>query len=240
MKNKFISGTVLLLTLVCTIFIYYLLFDEHSKLFYINLATTCLAEVILLANIPMLSNDKWLTFKNAATTTILNVYAISLFLWTSIYSLCIEREEDCKILYIGMLSISTLFIVLLGITELGGSVMKEQEESILQTIQNKKAVLNSLHKYWLETLQMIQDVNFEKKDVLLHDIRIILDKITVIPSAKLEDNPSITSEINLRLDDLKKQINTITNDNDSSSAVEKTILKVKLLNNYIISVKSSL
>lgn len=240
MKNKVISGIVLLLTLACTVFIYYLLFDEHSKLFYINLVTACLAEIILLANIPMLSNDKLLTFKNAATTTILNVYAISLFLWTTIYSLCIEGEEEYKILYIGMLSISIIFIVLLGITELGGNFMKGQEQSMLQTTQNKKTVLISLHNYWSEIQQILQNINYEKKDDLLHDIRIVLDKITVIPSVKLENNPSIASEINLKLNDLKKQIDTIAKVNDSTSAFEETMAKVEQLNNYIISIKSSL
>ena len=127
---KIISSLVLLITFVCTITIYHLLFDEHSKLFYINSVTTCIAELILLANIPILSNDKWLTFKSAATTSILNIYAIFLFLWTSIYSLCIEEESDYKVLYIGMLTVSIIFIVLLGITELGGGFIKRYRKSL--------------------------------------------------------------------------------------------------------------
>ena len=103
MKNKIILGLVLLCVMACTVLVFHLIFDEHTKLFYINVITTCFAEVILLANIPLLSSEKLLTFKNAASSTILDVYAVVLFLWTVVYSAFIEDESGYKTLYIGML-----------------------------------------------------------------------------------------------------------------------------------------
>ena len=100
--------------MIGTIVIFHLIFDEHTKLFYINVITTCICELILLANIPILSNARLLTFKNEAVSTILDIYAVVLFLWTVIYSLFIETEDDFDILYIGMIAVSVVFIVAFG------------------------------------------------------------------------------------------------------------------------------
>ncbi len=240
MKNKIISSLVLLITLVCTIIIYHLLFDEHSKLFYINVVTACIVEIILLANIPILSNEKWLTFKSAATTNILNIYAILLFLWTGIYSLCIEEESDYKMLYIGMLAVSIIFIVLLGITELGGNFMQKQEQGIKQTTQKKKILLISLNMYWSDIQDMLQTVTPDWKNDALRKLKASIDKISIIPSKKLEDNIEITADINTKLNDIKEVFNKISKDSENSYLQNEADQKIEQLKNYIVAIKSSL
>ena len=133
MRNKIISGLVLLCVMACTILVFHLIFDEHTKLFYINVVTTCIAEVILLSNIPLLSNERLLNFKNAASSTILDAYAIILFLWTVIYSVFVEEESDYKILYIGMLVITVVSIIAFGAIEIGGNIMQKEDERQKQT-----------------------------------------------------------------------------------------------------------
>lgn len=240
MKNKLTSAIILLLTLVCTIIAYYLLFEIHSKLFYINMITTCIAEVILLANIPILSNGKWLNFKNVAITTILNTYVITLVLWTSIYSLYIEDEKEYRILYIGMLTISIIFIVLLGSTALGGGFMKTQEQSFHHKTRNKKAFLISPNAYWLEIRQTLQAIKSDWKDNTLHDLRIVLDKVSVISSVKLENNPDVADEINVKLNEIKEKCMEISNDEENHRLQEEATLTIEQFKNYITAIKSSL
>ena len=240
MKNKIISSLVLLITFVCTITIYHLLFDEHSKLFYINSVTTCIAELILLANIPILSNDKWLTFKSAATTSILNIYAIFLFLWTSIYSLCIEEESDYKVLYIGMLTVSIIFIVLLGITELGGGFMQKQDQDIKQATQKKKVLLISLSMYWNDIENILETVASDWKNNALQQLKVSVDKISIIPSKKLENNTEIVADINTKLNDIKEVFNKISKDIENPYLQKEVSQKIEQLKNHIIAIKSSI
>lgn len=240
MKNKVISGLVLSVVLICTCIIYHLLFDEHTKLFYINVIATCIVETILLANIPILSNEKWLTFKNAATTTILNIYAVLLFLWTSIYSLCIEEEEDYKTLYIGMLVASVVFVVLLGIVELGGGFMKKQDNDFRQITQNKKVFLVSLNMYWAEIQDILLAFQSDWKENTLQELRMIIDKLSIIPSKKLEDNMDITTRINCRLDNIKNLFKEIAEDTENIELQKKSTQEIGQLRNYITAIKSSL
>ena len=101
MKNKVILIITMLLVIVCTIIIYALLFEEQNKLFYINVGIACLAEIILLANIPILSNEKLLTIKNVSLSVSLNLFAIVIFLWTAGCSLLMDQDSNLKTLYIG-------------------------------------------------------------------------------------------------------------------------------------------
>ena len=62
--KKVLFPLMLLLAVACTAGVYYLLFDgDTSKLFYINTIVTCLAEVLLLSNIPIWSGEKMMTVK---------------------------------------------------------------------------------------------------------------------------------------------------------------------------------
>ena len=123
---------------ICTALLYHLIYEEHTTLFYVNVVVTWLTEGILLLNIPVFSNTKLLDFKNAASLTILNSASIILLLWTIGYSLFTEEQENLENLYIGMLIISIIFIIALGITEIGGSAMKKQEAQLNTTIQKRK------------------------------------------------------------------------------------------------------
>ena len=109
MKNKIILIITILLAITCTFIIYTLLFEEQNKIFYINVGIACLTEIILLANIPILSNEKLLTIKNVSLSISLNLFAIAIFLWTTGCSLLVDQDNNLKILYIGLLVITTIF-----------------------------------------------------------------------------------------------------------------------------------
>lgn len=240
MKDKIIPAVVLLIALVCTVTVYYMIFDEHSKLFYINVIVACITEAILLSNIPILSNEKWLTFKNVATSIILNFYAIVLFLWTSIYSLFIQDEGDYNILFIGMLVISILFIILLGAVEIGGSFMNKQEQGLRKTTLNKKIFLTNLNMYWADIQDISKDVDLTWKEDSLQKLRMVIDKISIIPSEKLERNPDVISEINLKLNEIKTLLKKISETDMPSDLQLQSTREIELLKNYVIAIKSSL
>ena len=155
MKSKIMSGLLLLCAIACTIVVFHLIFDEHTKLFYINVATACVAEALFLANIPLFSSGRLLTFKNAASSVVMDTYAILLFLWTVVYSLFIEEESDYKVLYIGMLALTVVFLVAFAAVEMGGSVMQQEEEAQNSVAASKRAYLVSLNDYFLSVQEML-------------------------------------------------------------------------------------
>ena len=239
MRNKIISGLVLLCVIACTVVVLHLIFDEHTKLFYINVVTTCIAEVILLSNIPLLSNERLLTFKNAASSTILDAYAIILFLWTAIYSIFVEEEGDYKVLYIGMLVITVVSILAFGAVEIGGNVMQKEEERQKQTTVSKKVYLLSLNSYFLDVQKILSSLTSDWKDDVLRTLKVTLDKMSMIPSEKLNRNESVVSEMNQRLEEIKGLASSL-HGNDNEGQKSQIVRKIDQLNNYITTIKSFL
>lgn len=239
MKNKIISGLVLLCVIACTVLVFHLIFDEHTKLFYINVITTCITEIILLSNIPLLSSEKLLTFKNAASSIVLDTYVIILFLWTAIYSAFIEEESDYKVLYIGMLVVTVISIITLGAVELGGCIMQKEENKQKQTAASKKVYLVSLDSYLLNIQEILSPFNSAWKDDALHTLKIALDKMAIIPSEKLERNDIVVSGMNQRLEEIRELFSSLA-ENENEEQKSQVIKKIDQLKSYITTIKSSL
>ena len=233
------SGLLLLCAIACTIVVFHLIFDEHTKLFYINVATACVAEALLLANIPLFSSGRLLTFKNAASSVVMDTYAILLFLWTVVYSLFIEEESDYKVLYIGMLALTVVFLVAFAAVEMGGSVMQQEEEAQNSVAASKRAYLVSLNDYFLSVQEMLSPVRPDWADDALRTLRLTLDKVAILPSEKLGRNPSATAEINRRLEDIKQAFSASAANGDEPQRQQLTE-KINQLRNYVTNLKTSL
>lgn len=228
-----------LATAVCTVLLYHLIFEEHTELFYVNVISTCIAEWILLSGLPLFSSKKLLTFKNAASWIVLNVFALLLFVWTTIYTLALANNENVNTLYIGLLIIGILFIVLLGVVEVGGTAMKQQEESLQATVKAKKKVLLSVESYWLEFKDVLS-CQSDWEDDTLRTLRLILDKVAAIPAEKLEQNGDVVEEIKRKLDTLKDLLDELPS-NDSPEKIQQSISKkMNSLKNYVVTIKSTL
>lgn len=240
-KNKIILSIVILCVIIGTIIVFNLIFKENTKLFYINAITTCFCEIILLLNIPILSNKSLLTFKNAATSTTLNIYAIVLFLWTVIYSQFIETENDFNTLYIGMIVASIIFAFSLGMVEIGGKMMRNEEKKQESTSAYKKDFVTLLDSYFFDVQTILSPDKSMWKDDTLRLLKLVLDKIANIPSEKLDKNVDFTIEVNKYLDNIKDLFkNSIQESDDAKNIQSQTTKVIEQLNNYVTSIKSSL
>lgn len=239
MKSRIISGLVLLCVIVCTVIVYRLIFDELSTLFYVNVTVACVAETILLINIPILSNRQLLTFKNAASSTVLDIFAIVLFLWTSIYSLFVEEKSDYRILYIGLLVTIIIFIFLFGSVEMGGSFMQKEEKRQQQVSQEKRMFSNFLTIYYMEVCNILITVNAGVADEIKRILEMVLDKISTIPSEKLERNESVTTSIYEELNEIKALVENLRKE-DTQETSTQIIHKLESFNNYVTTIKSTL
>lgn len=223
----------------CSVLLYYLAFEEHADLFYWNVVIACIAEAILLGNLPFLSNDSFLTFKNAASYMVLNSFALVLFVWTTLYSLAIADGNNFDTLYIGLAAIGIVFIALLGVVEVGGGFMRKQEIAMEQTVSTKKRTLVSVELYWTEMRDELNN-HTDWEEYTLRNIRLVLDKIASIPANKIERNNDVISEINGKLESLKDKIFALSSVEIKEKAQEEITKQIQRITNYVVTIKSTL
>lgn len=241
MKNKVTLALMLLSVIASTIMIYYLLFDRYSTLFYINISIACVAEIILLGSIPILSDKKLLTFKNVTTSIILNSYVVIAFLWTICYTVFTQNEEsDYNPLYIGLLIISVIFIITLGVVEIGGNIILKQEFHTQNAISSKKKILISLDSYWFDIESKLSNIDSEWKDDTLRNLKMILERTSMIPAEKLKRNEYVIDEINSKLNELKELFRNISETNNMSETQSNITNKINQFKNFILTIKSYL
>ena len=234
MKNKVILIITMLLVIVCTI-------EEQNKLFYINVGIACLAEIILLANIPILSNEKLLTIKNVSLSVSLNLFAIVIFLWTAGCSLLMDQDSNLKTLYIGLLVITIIFFIINGATVImAGGVTEKKALDIQSTIENKKMFSASIDNYWIGTKNELENINSDWKDKTLQSFKIVLDKISMIPAYKLDRHSEIVNELTEKLNEIHELFQKVAGSPEQGELQSHTTLKINQLRNYVQTIKSTL
>lgn len=232
---------VVLATLACTVALFYLLFDEQTTaLFYINMVVTCLTEVVLLANVSIWSGEKMLTVKNVAVSTSINRYSISVFLWTILFSLFIYNptNDSYKVLIIGLLFITLLFIVIGGATMVGGNATEEYVEDLESKSNNKKMVVFSVQDSFGNIKDALCGIDSEWKDETIQTLRIIVDKIGAMPIEQLSKNLDVASELKERMDgilELSESLSTAENKEEVQARITR---KTNQLKNYLATVKT--
>ena len=234
---------MLALVLACTIGLYYLIFDgETTTLFYINTVVACLTEVVLLANIPIWSGEKLMTIKNAAVSSFLNIYAILVFGWTTIYSLAIYNAEETnyKVLLIGLLLITILFAILCGMTAIGGGTAEKHAADLANKSTGKKLFVFSIQESLNNIDDMLSSDDSEWKDGTMQALRTIADKIGSMPVEKLSKNADIAAEIKERMESIENLCAQITTSEEKEELQAKITRKINQFKSYISTIKTLL
>ena len=238
--KKALFPLMVLLVVACTAGIYYLFFDEHSTLFYVNTIVTCLAEVLLLANIPIWSGEKMMTVKNAAASVSVNIYAVLVFLWTTVYTLAIynSEEENYKPLIIGLLGITLLFVILYGATMIGGGVTDKHVEELQTKSANKQLFVFSVQESFMNIKETLHDEESEWKDETLKALRTMADKIGAMPTDKLSKNTDIASELKDCIDSIAEMCEGLATADNKAEQQARITRKVNQLKNYLTTIKT--
>lgn len=238
--KKALFPLMVLLVVACTAGIYYLLFDEHSSLFYVNTIVTCVAEMLLLANIPIWSGEKMMTVKNAAASVSVNIYAVLVFLWTTVYTLAIynSEEKNYKPLIIGLLGVTLLFVALYGATMIGGGVTEKHIEELQTKSASKKLFVFSVQELFTNFKEALHDEDSEWKDETLKALRTITDKIGAMPTDKLSKNADIASELKERMESIVEMCEGLATAENKTEQQAKITRKVNQLKNYLVTIKT--
>ena len=242
--KKVLFPIIVLLTLGCTVGLYYLIFDLLNQpidhLFYINVVSACLAELLLLINIPILSNEKILNVTNATVSICVNIYAVAVFVWTLFFSLILHNTEpeNFKVYYVGILLLSLAFIAFCGVSAFSSHIaekgVKEQETKM----ECKSNVMHLIQATNLEILASLEKEESEWKDDFVRLFNMTIDKLSSMPHEKLHNNPNIANKV----EDSLTEISTLC---DSLAAAENTeavkadlTSKVNRLNKYLTTIKT--
>ena len=239
--KKTLFPLIVLLVVACTAGIYYLLFDgETTKLFYVNTIVTCLAEVLLLSNIPIWSGEKMMTVKNAAVSISINAYAILLFLWTVIYTLVIHNSdnENYKPLYIGLLFITLLFVIFCGATLIGGETTEKHVKELDIAVSNKKLFVFSAQESLMNIKDALHNEDSDWKDETLRALRTIADKLGAMPTEKLSKHADIASELKERFQEIEELCEELTAAENKQEVQAKITRKISQLKNYLMTIKT--
>lgn len=240
--KKVLFPIIALLAMACTVGIYYLLFDqETSTLFYVNTIVTCVAELILLLNIPLWSGKKLLTVTNATVAISLNVYAIAIFLWTLFFTLAIYDAEvgEYKMYYIGMLVATLIFVVVCGMSAIGANTAekmatKEQQASV----DNRKNVVQFVRVTALDITSAIEECDAEWKEGTERLLRTLVDKVASMPIDKLQGNPDVARRIEEDVTELATVCEQLASAEDRGALQADITSRLNRLNRYVTTIKT--
>lgn len=239
--KKVLFPLIVLLVVACTVGLYYLLFDgETTKLFYVNIVVVSIADVLLLSNIPIWSGEKMMTVKNAAVSVSVNMYAVLLFLWTTLYTLAIHNpvDENYKPFYIGLLLLTLPFVIYCGATLIGGETAEKQVKELEVSVSKKKIIVFSVQDTLMNIKDALYDDNSDWKDESLRALRTIADKIDAMPITKLSNHADITIELKERFQEIGDICEGLATAEDKGALKAKITRKISQLKNYLVTIKT--
>lgn len=242
--KKVLFPIVILLALGCTVGIYYLIFDLLNQpidhLFYINVVSTCLAELLLLVNVPILSGEKLLNITNATVSLFTNIYAIAIFAWTLFFTLIIHNiePESFRIYYIGTLLLSLAYIVLCGVATIGAHTAEKGVKEQQVKMESKRNVVQFVQATNLEILAALENDESEWKDEFVRLFKMVIDRLGSMPNEKLHGNPSIAQKVEDSLTEISTLCDTLATAEDAAAVKADLTNKVNRLNKYLTTIKT--
>lgn len=231
MKGKIILLITAIVLIGLTIAIYSLVVNEWTSMILLSLIVVCAAEFAIIGTIGLLPV---LNFKNGSTGIMVNIYAVIMILWS-----LIGCNFSGNTYPIGLLLISLVMLVLIGVSVTGSHVSDKLNEEVEQTIEPKRAFATSsaatmphansanasnenLSSMWLTIQSTVDDVDTKKR------LRVLVERIQALP-ASCFPNPTIETEM--------KQITAMCRALANEDAHDRIIIRInnkaKELSNYI-------
>lgn len=220
-----------------TVGIYLLLFPVYGHLFGLNLGVALVAEALCIYAISMVTSKESLTPQKASLRQILFVYAIAIFLWTTICSLSSTGSDGPYILiYCGLMVITLIAALIYGLGFAGGQAVTKQENHLAQAIGTRAATLYPLDAWFQKISQSVG--SSEEAQPLLNEARVVVDSIKTIPSRKLLDNSQFVDYINRYTQSIEEQAIMINKSDNRQEIMQQMLASIRDLKNNIKNFKN--
>ena len=230
MKNTAILLITIVLVLGITGLIAHLLAPETiGTLFYTNLISTMVLEVLFLLNVPFLTGKNLLTIRNTSIAVQVNFFILCEVAWMIVYSFFLSTDVEMNWYYSGILSILLLFAILISMVTMGGNTQAETYQQIQEETNKSKYTSSNLQSILAELQLNLKQKTYDEQLKDLKTLQTISDKIAAIPVKKYSETAIIT-EIHQELQNL---LYKVKNEEANESTLTGMIENV----NELISIK---
>lgn len=234
--KKIIALFVLLA--VITTGIYFLIFSNYEVLFFINLVSALLSEATLLYGLNLITVKEALSVQQASLRTLLFIFAILLFGWTTLFSI-VHPEKPYTVLFIGQLVIILASAIYLGASFFGNKTIDNELSSLHQSTETKRVSLIPIDDWSYEMESGIVSEDDTWKLAVLSDIRNIVDRMKTISASKLFTNQNFVEEVNIRTQGISSLVSKLKVE-DSKELRNQISTDLSLLRKFVTTSKQNL
>lgn len=217
MKGKIILLVTAIAAIIMTIAVYNLAVSELTSMIQLSLVVVCVAELAIVSTMGLLPT---LNFKNGSTGIFINLYAGMMILWS-----IIGCRYEGNVYPIGLLLLSLLMLLIIGLSVMGSHETDRINEKIEQTIKLKRDNLEKFDIMWLTIQSTISDVETKKR------LKILIERIQSLPANRFS-NPVIETS----MAQITAMSQSISNTEDRDCVLLQINEKAKELTNYIKSI----
>ena len=217
MKGKIILLVTAIAAIIMTIAAYNLVVSEWTLMIQLSLVVVCGAELAIVSTMGLLPT---LNFKNGSTGIFINLYAGMMILWS-----IIGCRYQGNVYPIGLLLLSLLMLLIIGLSVMGSHETDRNNENIEQTIKLKRDNLEKYNIMWLTIQSTISDVETKKR------LKILIERIQSLPANRFS-NPVIETS----MAQITAMSQSISNTEDRDCVLLQINEKAKELTNYIKSI----
>lgn len=238
--RKILFPIVVMLTIACTVGIYYLLFDKIDTLFYIATIVTCVSEVLLLMNIPIWTGEKMFNVTSVTISRSVNGYAIAIFLWTMLYVLAIHDlgSGTYTVYIVGMLIATLIFVVVCGASAIGADTAEKMSVEVQSTVDNRKNIVQFVRISAADVSNATKCDDTEWRDDVERLLRMITDNLASMPAEKLNSRPEIARHVEDSMTDIATTSEQLASAEDREALKAEITNKLSRLNKYITTIKT--
>lgn len=229
MKGKVILLITAIVSIGLTIAIYNSVVSEWTSNIQLSLTVVCIAELSIVCTMGLLPV---LNFKNGSTGIMVDIYAALMILWS-----IIGCKYEGSTYTVGLLSISVIMLVIIGMSVMGSNESDRLNEEVEQTIAQKRSFATSssatlpsltnteqenLASMWLYIESTVYDEDTKKR------LRVLIERIKALPAYYFPDKTIETA-----MTQITAMCRALANDDAHDRVLVRINEKSKELSNYI-------
>lgn len=239
MKQTLIITWLVTVALTVGLYLYIFSSSEYGQLFAINLGVALVSLSLLLFSFGGFMSKEGTEVTNASKSTLLIIYAIALFGWTTASSLIWQDDPFLKI-WIGNGVLTLVLAVVYGMTAAGSEVIAEHEATVQTVREAKKVTVFSIQDWCSDLINLTAKEEEDWKDELCKNARSIKERIETIPARLLERNPDFLDAVASKSNRIIMLASSLGNAENKGNAKAQLSEEIAALKKYVEREKNKL
>lgn len=239
MKQTLIITWLVAVALTAGLYLYIFSSSEYGSLFAINLGVAIVSVSLLLYSIGGFVSREGTEVTNASKSTLLIIYAIALFGWTTASSL-VWKDDPFFEIWIGNGLLTLGLAVVYGLTAAGSEVIAEHEETVQTVRETRKATVFSIQDWCSDLADLTAKEEDSWKDDIRKDALSIKERIETIPARLLDRNPDFLAAMAGKSARILTLASSLSNAENKDNAKARLSEEVAALRKYVEREKNKL